>query len=203
MNMKRRVIEALNLLAALLLACTARSAEAEEPAIKVGDQFPVLMEFALEGELPRELKGKLVIVDFWASWCGPCAQALPALDALRKEFPPGDFQVVAVNVDREAKSAQAFVRKRPIGYPSALDPQGAIPAQFGVEVMPTSFLIDRDGTVRHVQRGFRTEDVGPLRKQIQQLVAKKAPQTQAPANAQAPARAHAPAKAQAPAKAAR
>lgn len=174
-------------------------------AVEQGDKAPNFTAAGLTGGTVSlaDYRGKVVYLDFWASWCGPCAQALPALDALRKEFPPGDFQVVAVNVDREAKSAQAFVRKRPIGYPSALDPQGAIPAQFGVEVMPTSFLIDRDGTVRHVQRGFRTEDVGPLRKQIQQLVAKKAPQTQAPANAQAPARAHAPAKAQAPAKAAR
>jgi cytochrome c biogenesis protein CcmG/thiol:disulfide interchange protein DsbE len=176
-------------------------------AVEQGDKAPDFTAAGLTGGTISlaDYRGKVVYLDFWASWCGPCAQALPALDALRREFPPGDFQVVAVNVDREAKSAQAFLRKRPIGYPSALDPEGAIPAQFGVEVMPTSFLIDRDGTVRHVQRGFRTDDVESLRKQIQQLVAKKGPQTQAPAKAQAqaPAKAHPPAKAQAPAKAAR
>jgi peroxiredoxin len=165
-------------------------------ALEQGDKAPDFSAPSLATGEPISLaayRGKVVYLDFWASWCGPCAQALPALDALRKEFPPGDFQVVAVNVDRESKSAKAFLRKRPIGYPSALDPKGAIPAQFGVEVMPTSFLIDRDGTVRHVQRGFRTDDVAELRKQIQQLVAKKDPQAQTPV----------PAKAQPPAKAAR
>jgi peroxiredoxin len=150
-------------------------------AIEQGEKAPNFTAPTLTGGTVSlaAYRGKVVYLDFWASWCGPCAQALPALEELRKEFPPGDFQVVAVNVDREAKSAKAFLRKRPVGYPSALDPNGAIPEQFGVEVMPTSFLIDRDGTVRHVQRGFRTEDVVPLRKQIQQLVAKKPPQAPA------------------------
>ena len=116
-------------------------------------------------------RGKVVYLDFWASWCGPCAQALPALDKLRQEFGADDFQVVAVNVDREPKLAQAFLKKRPVGYPSAIDPKGALPARFGVESMPTSFLIDRNGVVRHVQRGFRNGDVAPLREQIQELVA--------------------------------
>jgi peroxiredoxin len=154
-------------------------------AVEQGDKAPDFTAPGMSGEAISlaAYRGKVVYLDFWASWCGPCAQALPALEALRKEFPPGDFQVVAVNVDREAKSAKAFLKKRPVGYPSALDPKGAIPAQFGVEVMPTSFLIDRDGTVRHVQRGFRTDDVESLRQQIRQLVAAKKKQPQAPARA--------------------
>jgi cytochrome c biogenesis protein CcmG, thiol:disulfide interchange protein DsbE len=118
-------------------------------------------------------RGKVVYLDFWASWCGPCAQSLPALDKLRKEFAPGDFQVVAVNVDPKLSAAKAFLRKRPVGYPSAVDPKGALPARFGVESMPTSFLIDRDGVVRHVHRGFREGDVAELRAQIEKLVAQR------------------------------
>jgi peroxiredoxin len=166
--------------AALLIVCAFAL-----PAIAVeqGDQAPDFTAPGLAGGTVSlaAYRGKVVYLDFWASWCGPCAQALPALDQLRKEFAPGDFQVVAVNVDREAKTARAFLRKRPVGYPSALDPAGAIPERFGVEVMPTSFLIDRDGTVRHVQRGFRQDDVEPLRQQIQKLVAKKVPQVPAKA----------------------
>jgi peroxiredoxin len=159
-------------------------------ALEQGDKAPDFTAPGLAGEAISlaAYRGKVVYLDFWASWCGPCAQALPALDKLRKEFPADDFQVVAVNVDRESKSAKAFLRKRPIGYPSALDPEGAIPARFGVETMPTSFLIDRDGTVRHVQRGFRSDDVEPLRKQIRQLVAQKKPAVQAPAKAAPPAK---------------
>jgi peroxiredoxin len=142
-------------------------------ALEKGDKAP---DFSAPGVTGGTIslatyRGKVVYLDFWASWCGPCAQALPALDKLRQEFGPGDFQVVAVNVDREPKLAQAFLKKRPIGYPSAIDPKGSLPARFGVDSMPTSFLIDRTGVVRHVQRGFRERDVAPLRLQIQQLVA--------------------------------
>jgi len=115
-------------------------------------------------------RGKVVYLDFWASWCGPCAKSLPAIDRLRREFAPGDFQVVAVNLDRNPATAAKFLKQRPVGYPSATDPKGSVPAAFGVSAMPTSFLIDRSGVVRHVHRGFRDGDVEPLREQIQKLV---------------------------------
>jgi peroxiredoxin len=142
-------------------------------ALEQGDKAP---DFSAPGVAGGTIslasyRGKVVYLDFWASWCGPCAQALPALDKLRQEFGADDFQVVAVNVDREPRLAQAFLKKRPIGYPSAIDPKGSLPARFGVASMPTSFLIDRSGVVRHVQRGFRSGDVDPLREKIHKLVA--------------------------------
>src|SRR5436190_23879695 len=100
MNMKRRVIEALNLLAALLLACAARPGKAEELALKVGDQFPAFADFALEGDLPTHLKGKLVIVDFWASWCGPCRGTFPLMEDLHRRLGKQGLVIVAVNEDK-------------------------------------------------------------------------------------------------------
>jgi peroxiredoxin len=142
-------------------------------ALELGDEAP---DFSAPGMTGGTIslsayRGKVVYLDFWASWCGPCAQSLPALDVLRREFKPEDFQVVAVNVDREPKLAKAFLSKRPVGFPSAKDPAGTLPARFDIDSMPTSFLIDRSGVVRHVQRGFRPSDVEGLREQIQQLVA--------------------------------
>lgn len=142
-------------------------------ALEQGDKAP---DFSAPGMAGGTIslsayRGKVVYLDFWASWCGPCAQSLPALEALRREFKPEDFQVVAVNVDREPKLAKAFLSKRRVGFPSAKDPDGTLPARFGIDSMPTSFLIDRSGVVRHVQRGFRPSDVEGLREQIQQLVA--------------------------------
>lgn len=153
------------------LLCAALAAPAN--ALEAGDTAPEFSAPGLSGGTVSlsSYRGKVVYLDFWASWCAPCAQALPALDRLRQEFKPGDFQVIAVNVDRKPSAAKAFLRKRPVGYPSALDPEGSLPERFGVESMPTSFLIDRDGVVRHVQRGFRESDVADLRAQIRKLVA--------------------------------
>jgi thiol-disulfide isomerase/thioredoxin len=158
--------------AALLFAALAVPAS----SLEAGDPAPEFSAPGLTGGTVSlaAYRGKVVYLDFWASWCGPCAQALPALEELRQEFAPGDFQVVAVNVDRDPKLAKKFLQKRPVGYPSAIDPKGALPARFGIESMPTSFLIDRAGVVRHVQRGFRASDVGPLREEIRKLVAARA-----------------------------
>ena len=142
-------------------------------ALELGDEAPAFSAPGLAGGTVSlaSYRGKVVYLDFWASWCGPCAKSLPALDQLRREFAPGDFQIVAVNLDRNPAVAARFLKQRPVGYPSAIDPKGSLPGAFGVEAMPTSFLIDRDGVVRYVHRGFRDSDVDPLRKQIQKLVA--------------------------------
>ena len=142
-------------------------------ALELGDEAPAFSAPGLTGGTVSlaSYRGKVVYLDFWASWCGPCAKSLPALDQLRREFAPGDFQIVAVNLDRNPAVAARFLKQRPVGYPSAIDPKGSLPGAFGVEAMPTSFLIDRDGVVRYVHRGFRETDVDPLRKQIQKLVA--------------------------------
>jgi len=142
-------------------------------ALEHGDAAPGFSAPGLDGGRVTlaDHRGKVVYVDFWASWCGPCAQSLPALDALRREFPADEFQVIAVNVDSDAAKAKAFLARRPVGFPSALDPKGAIPERFGLETMPTSYLIDRRGVVRHVHRGFRPGDEAVLRERIQALIA--------------------------------
>jgi peroxiredoxin len=153
-------------LAACALAAPAR-------ALESGDAAPAFSAPGVTGGVISlaSSRGRVVYLDFWASWCGPCAQALPALERLRREFPADAFSVVAVNVDQNPALAKSFLRRRPVGYPSALDPEGAIPGRYGVASMPTSFLIDRDGIVRHVHRGFRAEDEALLRERIQELVA--------------------------------
>ena len=145
-------------------------------ALEAGEGAPPFTAPTLEGDSQLSLssyRGKVVYLDFWASWCGPCATALPLLDALRKEFPSESFQVLAVNVDRNPEDARRFLARRPIGYPSVSDPEGSLPGRFGVETMPTSFLIDRDGTIRYVHRGFRKSDVDALRNEISALVERK------------------------------
>jgi peroxiredoxin len=155
-------------LAALLLAGSAA-------AIEAGDAAPGFRAPTLQDELKslslEDYRGKVVFLDFWASWCAPCATSLPVLDSFRKEFAKDEFAVLAVNVDANPAKGREFLRRRPVGYPSVTDPEGKLPIRFGVETMPTSFLIDRKGVVRMVHRGFKKSDVDALRAEIRKLVA--------------------------------
>lgn len=155
---------------ALALVCTAGPA----PAVDPGGEAPSFQAPRLDADGSVSLaayRGRVVYLDFWATWCPPCRLSLPALEGLRQEFPAEDFAVVAVNLDRDLEDARRFLRRRPVGYPSASDPEGLLPERFGVETMPTAFLIDREGVVRHVHRGFRRGDVDELREHIRSLVA--------------------------------
>ncbi len=157
--------------ALVLLAPGAARAGADE-----GEPAPSFSASRLGGEGNISLasyRGKVVYLDFWASWCAPCQAALPALEELRKEFPADQFQVVAVNVDTDAEKALRLLQKYKIGYPSAADPDGRLPETFGIKTMPTSYLIDRSGVVRLVHPGFRESDVEMLRGQIKTLVETK------------------------------
>ncbi len=142
-------------------------------ALEIGDKAPTFAVQSLSGTETVSLKayrGKVVYLDFWASWCPPCLKSLPLLEELRKEFPAGEVQFLAINLDTELEKARRFLGKHPIGYPSATDPEGRLPETFEVKTMPTSFLIDRDGVVRYIHRGFRESDIQEIRKQIRKFV---------------------------------
>lgn len=160
-----------HLLAALLIAAL--------PALAVeeGAPAPSFSAPRLDGPGMVSLdafRGKVVLVDFWASWCAPCLVALPLYEELRRELPANAFQIVAVNLDRDTEKARRFLRERGVGFPSATDPEGRIPERFGLETMPTSYLLDRSGRVRHVHEGFRRGDMEGLRRRVQALVAEGA-----------------------------
>jgi len=143
-------------------------------AVDAGDKAPDFRAPALGDGMKKlslkDFRGKVVYLDFWASWCAPCATALPVLDAFRKEFGKDGFQVLAINVDSDPADATKFLSRRPVGYPSVSDPKGRLPEQFGIQTMPTSFLIDRNGVVRKVHKGFKKSDVDELRAEIRKLV---------------------------------
>ena len=143
-------------------------------AADVGQQAPEFTAPALDGGKSLSLaayRGKVVYLDFWASWCPPCLTSLPLLEELRQQFPSDQFQILAVNVDQDPEKARKFLERTKVGYPSATDPKGRIPESFGIQTMPTSFLIDRSGVIRYVHHGFRKGDVAPLRERIAKLVA--------------------------------
>lgn len=124
--------------------------------LKVGDTLPDLAGFQLEGKLPADLKGKIVLVDFWASWCLPCAESFPVLDELQKKY--GDKLVVlAVNVDEKASNMDKFLKKHPVSFTVVRDSGQKLVAVVSPETMPTSFILDGEGKVRFLHKGFHGE----------------------------------------------
>ena len=123
----------------------------------------------------KQYQGQVVYVDFWASWCPPCLKSLPVLDELQKEFSDQGFQVLAINVDKDVAAAREFFAERGASYPSLSDPKGRLPRQFGLETMPTSYLIDREGRVHWIHEGFKKKDVETIRAEIKALLKNSAP----------------------------
>jgi cytochrome c biogenesis protein CcmG, thiol:disulfide interchange protein DsbE len=154
------------MLAAGLLAGIGLTAKA---ALKVGDALPDLSHFQLAGQLPS-LKGKVVILDFWASWCLPCAQSFPVMDELQKKY--GDRLVVlAVNVDEKSANMESFLKKHPVSFASVRDSEQKLVAVFAPETMPTSFVLDGDGRVQFIHTGFHGEQTrGEYVKEIESLL---------------------------------
>jgi thiol-disulfide isomerase/thioredoxin len=126
-------------------------------ALKVGDTLPDLASFNLEGKLPDTLKGKVIIVDFWASWCLPCAKSFPVLDDLQKKY--GDRLVIlAVNVDEKKNNMDKFLEKHPVSFTVVRDAGQKLVAVAEPATMPTSFILDAEGKVRFLHNGFHGED---------------------------------------------
>lgn len=156
----------------LLALCLLLVTVVEVFALQVGDTLPTFAQPGLgHGKMLRSdyFHGKVLYLDFWASWCGPCRVSLPAMDALYREFNAEGFEVVAVNVDKITADASRFLEQHPVSYYVVTD-DGTLPRRFGVKGMPTAYLIDRKGKVRRVHEGFRPGDDERLRKQIRQLL---------------------------------
>ena len=117
-----------------------------------------------------QLHGKVVYLDFWASWCGPCRMSFPQLEQLRQDLSPRGFEVLAVNVDEFEADALTFLEEIPVSYPVVRDGEAVTPRAYGILGMPTGYLIDREGVVRLVHQGFRKHDGAKLRAEIIQLL---------------------------------
>lgn len=115
-------------------------------------------------------RGKVVYLDFWASWCGPCRLSFPFMDTLYDSYPPKDLVVIAVNVDRDPAQARNFLRQNPANFTLFFDSSGKAASRFNVTDMPTSILIGRDGRVRYVHKGFYEKNEPLYRQQIAQLL---------------------------------
>jgi len=118
--------------------------------------------------------GSVIYVDFWASWCGPCKQSFPWMNAMQDKYRSQGLQIIGVNVDTKSEDARKFLAQTPAHFTVAYDPKGVAPRQYGVKGMPTSFLIGRDGKIISQHLGFNAAAGETLEKEIKAaLEAKK------------------------------
>lgn len=118
-------------------------------------------------------KGKVVYVDFWASWCGPCRQSFPWMKAMHEKYGKDGLVILAINVDQEKPLADAFVAEFNPAFPVIFDRKGELASQFKVQTMPSSYLLDRQGKPRFRHLGFHEAKRDQYEKEFQQLLAEQ------------------------------
>lgn len=145
----------LSLIAAFAALFVTPASQAAMP--KVGTTAP---DFALKSSTGKNLKlsehrGEVVMINFWATWCGPCRQEMPLLNRLHEKYRKAGFTLLGVNVDDQPQAAQDMARKLGIGFPVLFDSNKLVSRRYDVDAMPSTLLIDRDGKVRYIHRGYR------------------------------------------------
>jgi thiol-disulfide isomerase/thioredoxin len=141
-----------------LMAVIATGVTTAFAEIKVGSGFPNLASFQFEGELPAKLSGKIVMVDFWASWCAPCKKSFPVLDELQNKFAGQGLIIIAVNEDQKKSDMDHFLKENKVSLTIVRDaaPDGKkLVDKVDVSTMPSTFIIDGVGKVRFVHNGFQ------------------------------------------------
>jgi len=120
-------------------------------------------------------RGKVVYVDFWASWCKPCKESFPWLNALQAKFADQGLTVIGVNLDKKQKAVDDFLKEMPAGFKIIPDPTGILAKHYKLEAMPTSFLYDRQGRLVKQTLGFQPKEAVAMEAEILRLVAQPAP----------------------------
>ena len=118
-----------------------------------------------------DLKGKVVYLDFWATWCPPCRRSFPWMNTLQERYGKDGLVVVAVSLDHSHKNMDRFLKQTRPTFVIAFDREGKVGDAYHVQAMPTSYLIDRQGRIRLIHQGFRQRDTGKLEQAIEELLA--------------------------------
>ncbi|MEJ2454532.1 MAG: TlpA disulfide reductase family protein [Candidatus Thiodiazotropha sp.] len=117
-----------------------------------------------------ELRGQVVMINFWASWCGPCRQEMPLLDQLYQRYQPMGFTLLGVNVEEDSKAAEKVLGEIPVSFPVLFDNRNQVSETYQVSAMPSTVLIDRDGNVRYLHKGYLPGYEEDYQQQIRELV---------------------------------
>ncbi len=141
-------------------------------AASVSGPAPNFTLKALDGKNLKlsEMRGNVVLINFWASWCGPCREEMPLLNELHSKYEPLGFTVLGVNVEEQENSARGFLKNFPVDFPILLDNRNQVSKLYDVVAMPTSVVVDRDGNMRYLHRGYKSGDEKKYRQVVKQLI---------------------------------
>jgi peroxiredoxin len=145
------------------------------PGAAATSATPLAPDFTLRGADGRnvrldELRGQVVLVNFWATWCGPCREEMPRLDALYRKYRKSGFVLLGVNVDDDPRTALATAAKLDVSFPVLLDTDKKVSRLYDLNTMPSTIVIDRDGKMRFLHRGYRAGTEGDYEQQIRGLL---------------------------------
>lgn len=157
------------LLCTLLAVC----AQAAKPAKTAYGPAPDFTLKSLTGETVRlsSLKGQVVMLNFWASWCAPCRQEMPLLNKIHTDYHKAGFTLLGINLDDQTSAAQEFLKSTPVVFPVLLDSKGKVAELYKNTAMPSSYFIDKKGNFVHLHQGYRPGEEETYRKVIKKLLA--------------------------------
>jgi thiol-disulfide isomerase/thioredoxin len=116
------------------------------------------------------LRGQVVLINFWASWCGPCRQEMPLLQKIQDRYEPLGFTVLGVNVDEQEEKARRIVDRMSLDFPLLLDTTQSVSEAYEVDAMPFSVLVDRNGKISYIHRGYKPGDENQYVNRLKQLL---------------------------------
>jgi thiol-disulfide isomerase/thioredoxin len=155
-------------LRALLLA----TVMAAVPALAGPTPAPVFRLDSMAGKPVSlaEYKGQVVMINFWASWCGPCREEMPILEKLHAKYKPMGFTMIGVNVEPDSAEAAKWLKATPVTFPILFDTKSEVSKLYAVQSMPSTVIIDRKGNLRWLHRGYKAGDENEYLNQIRALV---------------------------------
>jgi len=116
------------------------------------------------------LRGKVVLVDFWASWCGPCREEMPLLERLHEKYSDDGLVIVGVNLDRNRKKMNNFLEGSPVSFRIVPDPKLEVAERYEPPTMPSSYFIGKDGILRYIHEGYRKKDAAEIESRLKALL---------------------------------
>ncbi|RBW49889.1 TlpA family protein disulfide reductase [Marinobacter sp. F3R11] len=154
----------------LALALTGAVSTVQADAINVPAPDFTLESRSGDNVRLEDHRGEVVMLNFWASWCGPCRQEMPLMDDIYSRYQDLGFTILAVNVDENRDEALRFLDKVPVSYPVLYDPESSVSELYEVPAMPTTVMIDRDGKARYIHYGYKPGYEDDYEAQIRELV---------------------------------